>query len=152
MIRIAFCQTNHQFILLERAEKEIRFSMANGMFKMKMDNDRHGPRLMLNNCKNLNPLYFSLPSTFNLRMLWPQKNPRRIICLFILLLIHNKALTRINSLQCWELELLSEDTEEWNCLFLTLLTFLYYEYLLRNLFPVWLAFLPSWVVMYTDES
>jgi hypothetical protein len=32
---------------------------------MKMDIDRHGPRLMPNNCKNLNPPYFSLPSTFN---------------------------------------------------------------------------------------
>jgi hypothetical protein len=31
---------------------------------MKMDIDRHGPRLMPNNCKNLNPLCFSLPSTF----------------------------------------------------------------------------------------
>ncbi len=37
MIRIAFCQTNRLFILLERAETEIHFSMANGMFKMKMD-------------------------------------------------------------------------------------------------------------------
>ncbi len=46
MIRITFCQTNHLFILLERAEKEIRFSMANGTFKMKMDIDRQGPRLM----------------------------------------------------------------------------------------------------------
>ncbi len=64
MIRIAFCQTNRLFILLERAEKEIRFPMANGMFKTKMDIDRHGPRLMPNNCKNLNPPYFSLPYTF----------------------------------------------------------------------------------------
>jgi hypothetical protein len=31
---------------------------------MKMDIDRHGPRLMPNICKNLNPHYFSLPSTF----------------------------------------------------------------------------------------
>ncbi len=38
--------------------------MTNGTFKMKMDIDRHGPRLMPNNCKNLNPPYFSLPSTF----------------------------------------------------------------------------------------
>ncbi len=35
MIHIAFCQTNHQFILLERAEKEIHFSVANWTFKMK---------------------------------------------------------------------------------------------------------------------
>ncbi len=65
MLRIASCQTNRLFILLERAEKEIRFSLANGMFKPKMDIDRHGPRLMPNNCKNLNPPNFSLPSTFN---------------------------------------------------------------------------------------
>ncbi len=35
LFRIAFCQTNRLFILLERAEKEICFSMANGMFKTK---------------------------------------------------------------------------------------------------------------------
>ncbi len=35
MIRIAFCQTNRLFILLERAEKEIRFSMANARSKSK---------------------------------------------------------------------------------------------------------------------
>ncbi len=64
MIRIAFCQTNRLFILLERAETEIRFAMANSMFKTKMDIDRHGPRLMPKNCKNLNPPYFSLPTTF----------------------------------------------------------------------------------------
>jgi hypothetical protein len=38
--------------------------MANGTFKIKMDIDPHGPRLMPNNCKNLKPPYFSLPSTF----------------------------------------------------------------------------------------
>jgi hypothetical protein len=64
MIRITFCQTNRLFILLERAEKEVRFSMANGTFKMKIDINRHGPRIMPNYCKNLNPPYFSLPSTF----------------------------------------------------------------------------------------
>jgi hypothetical protein len=64
LIRIAFCQTNRLFIFLERAEKEIRFSMANGMCKVKRDIDRHGPRHMPNNCKNINPSYFSLPSTF----------------------------------------------------------------------------------------
>ncbi len=56
---------NRLFILLESAETEIRFSMANSMFKMKMDIDRHGPRLMPNNCKHLNPPYFSLPTTLN---------------------------------------------------------------------------------------
>jgi hypothetical protein len=66
LIRIAFCQTNRLFILLERAENEIRFSMANGTFKMKMDIDRHSPRLMPNNYTNLNPSYFSLPSTFKI--------------------------------------------------------------------------------------
>jgi hypothetical protein len=39
--------------------------MANGTFKMKMDIDRHGPRLMPNNYNNLNSPYFSLPSTIN---------------------------------------------------------------------------------------
>jgi hypothetical protein len=40
------------------------FSMANGMFKKKMDIDCHSHRLMPNNCKNLNPPYFSLPTNF----------------------------------------------------------------------------------------
>jgi hypothetical protein len=35
--------------------------MANGMFKMKMDIDRHGPRLMPNNCQNLDPPRYQLP-------------------------------------------------------------------------------------------
>jgi hypothetical protein len=35
---------------------------------MKMDIDRHSPRLMPNNCKNLNPRYFSLPSTFKVHL------------------------------------------------------------------------------------
>ncbi len=56
------------FILLERAEKKLSFSMTNGMFKTKMDIYRHGPRLMPNNCKNLNPPYFSLPITFKARL------------------------------------------------------------------------------------
>ncbi len=63
MIRIAFCQTNRLFILLERAELEIRLSMANCTFKMKMDIDRHSPRLMPNNCQHLDPPHFSLPTT-----------------------------------------------------------------------------------------
>ncbi len=70
MIHIAFCQTNRLFILLERAEKEICFSMTNGMFKIKMDIDRHSPRRMPDNCKNLNPPYFSLPSTFKGTWQW----------------------------------------------------------------------------------
>ncbi len=57
-------QTNRLFILLEGAETEIGFSMANGTFKMKMDIHRHGPRSMPSNCKNLNPPNFSLPTTF----------------------------------------------------------------------------------------
>ncbi len=57
---------NRLFILLERAETEIHFALANGMFKMKMDIDRHGPRPMPNICKNLNPPNFSLPSTFKM--------------------------------------------------------------------------------------
>jgi hypothetical protein len=50
--------------LLERAETEIGFSIANGTFKMKMDINRHGPRSLPSNCKNLNPPNFSLPTTF----------------------------------------------------------------------------------------
>ena len=38
--------------------------MANSMFKIKKDIDRHGPRLMHSNCKHLDPPYFSLPTTF----------------------------------------------------------------------------------------
>jgi len=63
--RITFCQTSRLFILLERAETEIRFSIANSMFKTKMDIDRQSPRLIPNNCKHLDPPYFSLPTTFN---------------------------------------------------------------------------------------
>ncbi len=44
---------------------EIHFVLANGMFKIKIDIDRHGPRPMPNNCKNFNPPNFSLLSTFN---------------------------------------------------------------------------------------
>jgi hypothetical protein len=62
----AYCQSNRLLILLERAEMEICFSMANGMFKIKMDIDRHGPRLMPSNCKHLDPPYFSLPTTFKI--------------------------------------------------------------------------------------
>jgi hypothetical protein len=61
---------NRLFILLESAETEIRFSMAKSMFKMKMDIDRHGPRLTPNICKHLNPTYFSLPTTFNALFGW----------------------------------------------------------------------------------
>ena len=64
-----FLSNKSPIILLERAEKEIRFSMANGTLKMKMDIDRHCPRLMPNNCQNLYPPYFSLPSTFKLDFL-----------------------------------------------------------------------------------
>jgi hypothetical protein len=39
--------------------------MANGTFKIKKDIDRYDPRLMPSNCKNLDPPYFSLPTTFN---------------------------------------------------------------------------------------
>ncbi len=41
--------------------------MANGTFKIKKDIDRHGPRLMPSNCKNLDPPYLSLPTTFKER-------------------------------------------------------------------------------------
>jgi hypothetical protein len=43
-------------ILLERVETEILFAMETSMFKTKMDIDRHGPRLMHNNCKILTHL------------------------------------------------------------------------------------------------
>ncbi len=71
MIHIAVCQTNRLFILLERAETKIRFSMANRMFKTKMNIYRHSPRLMRNNCKHLYPPYFSLPTTF-IKILLPE--------------------------------------------------------------------------------
>jgi hypothetical protein len=61
---IAYCQSNRLFILMERVEMEIGFGMATGMFKTKMDIDRHGPRLMPNNCQSLEMPYFSLPTTF----------------------------------------------------------------------------------------
>ncbi len=67
MIRIAYCQSNRYLNLLERAETEIRFSMANDMFKMKMDIDRHGPKLMPNKCQYIDPPYFSLQTTFKFK-------------------------------------------------------------------------------------
>jgi hypothetical protein len=54
---------NRPFILLERPETEVRFSMANGMFRMKMDIDRHVPILVPNNCQFIGPPYFSLQTT-----------------------------------------------------------------------------------------
>jgi hypothetical protein len=48
--------------------------MANGTFKMKMDIYRHGPRLMPNNCKNLNPPFFSLPTTFKVKFTFNNEN------------------------------------------------------------------------------
>jgi hypothetical protein len=62
-MHLTFCQTNRVFILLERAETEIRFSMANIMFKTKTDINHPGARLMPRNCKHLYPPYFSLPTT-----------------------------------------------------------------------------------------
>jgi hypothetical protein len=38
--------------------------MANDMSKVKTDIDRHSPRLMPDNCQQLDPSYFSLPTTF----------------------------------------------------------------------------------------
>ncbi len=64
MIRIAYCQSNRLLILLERAEAEIRFSMANGMLKMKMEIYCHGSRIMPKNFQHLGPIYFSLLTTF----------------------------------------------------------------------------------------
>jgi hypothetical protein len=52
-------------LYIEIQGTEMRFSMENGMFKMKIDIDHHGPRLMPNNCQQLDPPYVSLPTTFN---------------------------------------------------------------------------------------
>jgi hypothetical protein len=81
LIRITFCQTNRLFILLERAETEICFSMANGTFKMKIDIDCHGPRLMPNNCQHLDPPYFSLPTIFKNNTGINHSNERRFAVL-----------------------------------------------------------------------
>jgi hypothetical protein len=51
---------------------------------MKMDIDRHGPRSMPSNCKNLNPPNFSLPTTF--KLLFCEEGPflkRRLQCAFL---------------------------------------------------------------------
>jgi hypothetical protein len=58
-------QTPYSFCWRERKRKYVsQWQMA--CSNPKMDIDRHGPRLMPNNCKNLNPPYFSLPSTFKM--------------------------------------------------------------------------------------
>jgi hypothetical protein len=64
LIHIAYCQSNRLLILLERAETKLFFNGKWHVFKIKRDNDRHGPRLMPNNCQYLDPPYFSLPTTF----------------------------------------------------------------------------------------
>jgi hypothetical protein len=46
------------------------FLNGNGMFKTQMDIDHHGPRLIPNNSKNLDPPYFSLPTTFKCPQKW----------------------------------------------------------------------------------
>ena len=97
MIRIAFCQTNRLFILLERAETEIGFSLGNDMFKMKMDINRHDPRPMPNNCKNLNPPNFSLPTTFNSVQCFT--DPRDFLLLYIK---RTRALVRASKVQSFE--------------------------------------------------
>jgi hypothetical protein len=61
LICIGFCQ---------RTDMEIRFSMASGMFKTKMDTDRHGQRLVPNNYILLYPPYFLLLTTF----IWADKS------------------------------------------------------------------------------
>ncbi len=45
---------------------EISFVKENNKFKMKITLDRHGPRLITNNCHLPYPFYFSLLSTFYL--------------------------------------------------------------------------------------
>ena len=60
-----FMFTGTEYIfLLERAETEIYFSMANGTFKMKIDIDRHGPELYPNILLLPDLPIFSLPTTF----------------------------------------------------------------------------------------
>ncbi len=44
LICITNCQSNRLLILLQRAEMVVRFSIANSIFNLKMDIDRHGPR------------------------------------------------------------------------------------------------------------
>jgi hypothetical protein len=53
LLRIAFCETNRLFILLERVEKEIeiRFSMAKGTFKN--ENGHRSPRSQMTTVKIL---------------------------------------------------------------------------------------------------
>jgi hypothetical protein len=62
------CQSNRLLILLDRAETEICFSMANVMFKNKMGIDRYSLKRVPNNYQHLDPLYFSLPTTYISRL------------------------------------------------------------------------------------
>jgi hypothetical protein len=68
---------------------EIRFVLANGMFKMKIDIDRHGSRPMPNNCKNFNPPNFSLPTTFQ-NTLFKKKKILFMNLIFLILYIEAK--------------------------------------------------------------
>jgi hypothetical protein len=57
--RIAYYQSNRSLILLDRAETEICFWMANGMVRKKTDIDCHRSQNYAYNCQHLDPPYFS---------------------------------------------------------------------------------------------
>ncbi len=56
----------YSFCWRERKRKYV-FQWQTARSKIKKDVDRRGPRLMPSNCKNLDPPYFSLPTTFKRR-------------------------------------------------------------------------------------
>jgi hypothetical protein len=53
------------FYFAGESRKENMFLNGKRHVQNEMDIDGHGPKLMPNNCKNLNPPYFLLPSAFN---------------------------------------------------------------------------------------
>jgi hypothetical protein len=71
----ANCQRNRLLILLDWAEKEIRFLPENHTFKINnITLDRHGHRLIPNQCHIPDPRNFSLLSTFK----WVKLNTLRL--------------------------------------------------------------------------
>jgi hypothetical protein len=61
------CQSNRLLILLLQAETQIRILMSHNIFKMKINTYHQSPRLIPTTRHHLDPLYFSLQTTFNLR-------------------------------------------------------------------------------------
>ncbi len=61
----ASCQSNRLLILLLQAETQIQILMSDKIFKMKINTYHKSPRLIPR--QHLDPLYFSLQTTFNLR-------------------------------------------------------------------------------------